>query len=194
MSVLSVFFLKLGNNMKILFQVLSSQKLCKWSLQAQVLVTVYWLACEALCKATAEHPSHARSHSWLDCEGNDDHLQGEIKFPRARGDGGQALLALLAVGHCGPRSGATSGFFFRAEQQNNNKRNPMGTIRATAGCLWCQRCIFGCSHSQCSFCAWRACPPQVPVVTSTRWLLSLRSRKRPTPAASCFNHDPTVSM
>lgn len=30
------------------------QKACGWSHQTKMLVTVYWLACEALCKATVE--------------------------------------------------------------------------------------------------------------------------------------------
>lgn len=146
-SVLSVLlpipFRLSRNSIKTLVQMLPSQKPCGWSHQTEVLlVTAYWLACEALCKATADILAMPRATVGKPVKEMMTILQREVS--QARGDGGQALLALLAVGHSGPQSGATSGFSLG----RNNIRNAMWTLVATAGCLWCQRSIFGCLQRQ----------------------------------------------
>lgn len=55
LSFLSVSSFRLSRDrIKNLVQMLPCQKPCGWSHQTEVLVTLYWLACKALCKATAD--------------------------------------------------------------------------------------------------------------------------------------------
>lgn len=55
LSFLSVSSFRLSRDrIKNLVQMLPCQKPCGWSHQTEVLVTLYWLTCKALCKATAD--------------------------------------------------------------------------------------------------------------------------------------------
>lgn len=152
------------------------QKLCGWSHQTEVLVTVYWLARGALYRATADILTMPRAT-----------VGRTVKETHC------CLWGILV--HCwchSPASRQDSPLGRTTDEMLCE--NPLCQCRVSV----MPRCIFGCLHCQCGILARHACPLQVVFVktgdVSARWRLSLRSWKKPMPAAFCFNNDPTVSL
>lgn len=95
------------SSIEILVQILPRQKTCGWKHQTEVLIIASWAARRGLCKVTADTSAMPRA-SWQDREAKDDYPPRGITLSQAKGNGGQALIASLAVGNSGAKSGARS--------------------------------------------------------------------------------------